>query len=70
MAAATHQSHDSGSRPRRKYLDYHPIDREWVITFTVKTDKIAPILVPRIYINEKYGCKYLMISNLHSYFFR
>ena len=27
LAAATHQRHDSGSRPRRKYLDYHPIDR-------------------------------------------
>ena len=27
LAAATHQRHDSGSRPRRKYLGYHPIDR-------------------------------------------
>ena len=35
LAAATHQRHDSGLRPRRKYLDYHPIDRECGITFTV-----------------------------------
>ena len=35
LAAATHQRYDRVSRPRRKYLDYHPIDRECVITFTV-----------------------------------
>ena len=28
LAAATHQRHDSGSRPRRRYLDYHPIDKQ------------------------------------------
>lgn len=28
LAAATHQRHDRGSRPRRRYLDYHPIDKQ------------------------------------------
>ena len=28
LAAAAHQRHDSGARPRRKYLDNHPIDKQ------------------------------------------
>lgn len=28
LAAATHQRYDCGSRPRRRYQDYHPIDKQ------------------------------------------
>ena len=67
LAAAIHHRHDIGSRPRRKYLDYHPIDREHVITFTVKTDRERSAFPIYTYITFRCNMWMLLIVKLLSF---